>query len=75
MIYLGMDVHKYAITIAVLPEASKSPTRLERRLNDLAKLRKWISQVARDGEGNACYLGLMSREDTSGDRQRLVPRP
>jgi hypothetical protein len=27
IIYLGMDVHKESITIAVLPEGAKSPTR------------------------------------------------
>jgi hypothetical protein len=30
IIYLGMDVHKESITIAVLPAGSKAPTRLER---------------------------------------------
>jgi len=30
IIYLGMDVHKDSITIAVLPAAAKSPTRLDR---------------------------------------------
>jgi len=31
MIYLGMDVHKDSITIAVLPQSAKAPTRLEAR--------------------------------------------
>ena len=30
IIYVGMDVHKDSITIAVLPMAGKNPTRLER---------------------------------------------
>jgi len=30
MIYLGMDMHKDSITIAVLPAETKTPTRLER---------------------------------------------
>ena len=54
MIYLGMDVHKDSITIAVLPAAAKAPTRLERLPNDLPKLQKWIARVARDGEIHAC---------------------
>src|SRR5450830_879844 len=54
IIYLGMDVHKESITIAVLPAAAKTPTRLERLLNDLPKLKKWIARVARDGESRAC---------------------
>ena len=51
MIYLGMDVHKYSITIAVLPQAAKAPTRLERLANDLPKLKKWLDRVAREGGG------------------------
>lgn len=46
IIYLGMDVHKESITIAVLPTGSKAPTRLERLPNDLSKLKKWL-EVAR----------------------------
>ena len=55
IIYLGMDVHKDSITIAVLPADAKAPTRLERLVNDLAKLQKWLARVARDGEVRACY--------------------
>jgi transposase len=55
MIYLGMDVHKESITIAVLPEGAKTPTRLDRLPNDLPKLKKWLDRVARDGEIRACY--------------------
>ena len=55
IIYLGMDVHKDSITIAVLPEAAKLPTRLDRLANDLPKLKRWLERVARDGEIHACY--------------------
>jgi transposase len=55
IICLGMDVHKDSITIAVLPAGANAPTRLERLPNDLAKLKKWIDRVARDGEIRACY--------------------
>nr|MDQ2664784.1 hypothetical protein [Gemmatimonadota bacterium] len=55
IIYLGMDVHKDSITIAVLPAFAKAPTRLEKLPNELPKLKKWIERVARDGEIQACY--------------------
>ena len=55
MIYLGMDVHKDSITIAVLPASAKMPTRLDKLPNDLPKLQQWIARVARDGEIHACY--------------------
>lgn len=55
MIYLGMDVHKESITIAVLPAGAKTPTRLDRLANDLPKLKRWLDRVARDGELRICY--------------------
>ena len=55
IIYLGMDVHKDSITIAVLPEDAKTPTRLDRLPNDLAKLKRWLARTARDGDLRACY--------------------
>ena len=55
IIYLGMDVHKDSITIAVLPEQAKTPTRLDRLPNDLPKLKRWLERAARGGELRACY--------------------
>ena len=55
IIYLGMDVHKESITIAVLPEGAKAPTRLDRLPNDVPKLKRWLERVAREGELRACY--------------------
>ena len=55
IMYLGMDVNKDSITIAVLPQDAKAPTRLDRLPNDLPKLKKWLERVARDGEIHVCY--------------------
>ena len=55
IIYLGIDVHKESITIAVLPTGAKSPTRLDRLPNGLPKLKKWLDPVAREGEIRAGY--------------------
>jgi hypothetical protein len=44
IIYLGMDVHKESIAIAVLPTAAKAPTR-ERLPNDLPKLKRFLEWV------------------------------
>ncbi len=55
IIYLGMDVHKESITIAVLPATADAPTRLDRLANDLAKPKRWRDRVARDGELRVCY--------------------
>ena len=55
IIYLGMDVHKDSITIAVLPVGAKAPTRIERLPNELPKLKRFLDRLARDGELRACY--------------------
>jgi transposase len=55
IIYLGMDVHKESITIAVLPTGARTPTRVDRLPNDLPKLKRFLDRVARDGEVRACY--------------------
>jgi transposase len=54
-IYLGMDVHKESITIAVLPADARVPTRLDRLPNDAVKLRRYLARLARSGELRACY--------------------
>src|SRR5205085_914234 len=55
IIYLGMDVHKESITIAVLPATAKTPTRIDRLPNDATKLKRYLERVARDGAVHACY--------------------
>jgi transposase len=55
IIYLGLDVHKDSITLAVLPAAAKTPTRVERLPNDLPKLKRRVERLARDGALRACY--------------------
>ena len=54
-IYLGLDVHKESVTVAVLPEGATAPTRLERLPNDFARLRRFINRLAEQGELRACY--------------------
>ena len=55
IIYVGMDVHKDSITIAVLPAAAKTPTRLDRLPNELPKIKRYLDRLARDGELRVCY--------------------
>src|SRR4051812_22059409 len=55
IIYLGMDVHKESITVAVLPSMAKAATRVERLPNDLTKLKRFLDRLARDSELRACH--------------------
>ncbi len=40
MIFIGMDVHKESVTLAVLPASAKTPTHVDRVPNDLPKLKR-----------------------------------
>jgi transposase len=55
IIYLGLDVHKDSVTIAVLPAGAVAPTRIDKYPNDFAKLRRVFERHAKDGELRACY--------------------
>jgi transposase len=56
VIYLGLDVHKESVTIAVLPGDAVAPTRVERLPNNLAKLRWFCERLQTGGGGiRACY--------------------
>jgi len=55
IIYLGLDVHKDSVTIAVLPADAPAPTRIDKYPNDFAKLRRVFERCANDGEVRACY--------------------
>jgi len=55
IIYLGLDVHKDSVTIAVLPAGAAAPTRIDKYPNDCTKLRRVFERHAKDGELRACY--------------------
>jgi len=55
IIYLGLDVHKDSVTIAVLPAGAAAPTRIDKYPNDFTKLRRAFERHAKDGELRACY--------------------
>lgn len=55
IIYLGLDVHKDSITIAVLPADSAQVTRVDRLPNDLARLKRFLERVRGESDLRACY--------------------
>ncbi len=54
-IYLGLDVHKESVTVAVLPAGASAPTRVDKLANDPAKLRRYFDRLATEGTLRACY--------------------
>lgn len=54
-IYLGLDVHKDSITIAVLPAGAPSPTHVDKLANDPTRLRRYLERVAAHGALRCCY--------------------
>lgn len=56
ILYLGLDVHKDSVMIAVLPADAVGPTRLERLPYDFKKLERFCARLAQDGTVlRACY--------------------
>ena len=56
VIYVGMDVHKDSIVIAVAPEGREPAEGFATIANDWAKLRKTLNSLAKNGEVlHACY--------------------
>lgn len=54
-IYVGMDVHKDSVMVAVLPEGAREPTVVKRLPNEDRRLRRFLERIGRDGEIQACY--------------------
>jgi transposase len=54
-IFLGLDVHKESITIAVLPSDAASPTRVDKLPYDLRKLRRYVERLGPASTIRACY--------------------
>ena len=54
IIYLGLDVHKDSVTIAVLPADASAPTRIDQYPNDFAKLRRVCERLTKNGTLRAC---------------------
>ena len=54
-VYVGMDVHKDSVVIAVLPEGEREPTLVKRLSHDPRGLRRSLDRWAREHEVRACY--------------------
>ena len=54
-VYVGMDVHKDSVMIAVLPEGAPEPTLVKRLSHDPRRLRRMLDRLGREHEVHACY--------------------
>lgn len=55
ILYVGLDVHKESIMVAVLPAHAQVPSRVDRLANDPKVLRKYFGRLAEEGALRACY--------------------
>lgn len=56
ILYLGLDVHKESVTIAVLPADAATPREVVRVPFDWTKLRRYFARLSADGAAlHACY--------------------
>ena len=54
-VYVGMDVHKDTVMMAVLPAGARAPTLVKRLSHDPRGLRRLLDRLARQHEVRACY--------------------
>lgn len=55
-VYVGMDVHKDSVMVAVLLANAPQPTAVDRLPNEVSVLRRFFARLARDGATiRACY--------------------
>jgi transposase len=54
-IFLGLDVHKESVTIAVLPSDAAAPTHVDKLAYDLKQLRRYLERVGPVAKLRACY--------------------
>ena len=55
ILYVGLDVHKERIMIAVLPAGAATATRVDQVANEPKVLKRYFARLAREGELRACY--------------------
>lgn len=56
ILYLGMDVHKDSITVAVFSPTGTEPQLLEKLPNETPRIRRFLDRLAKEGsELRACY--------------------
>ena len=54
-VYVGMDVHKDSVMMAVLPEGARKPTLVKRLSHDPRGIGRLLGRLAREHEVRACY--------------------
>jgi len=54
-IYVGMDVHKDSVMVAVFEGLASEPERVERLPNDVPRLRRFFERLSKRGEIRSCY--------------------
>ena len=66
-VYVGMDVHKDSVMIAVLPEGAREPTLVKRLSHDPRGIRRLLDRLA----GARCWSG---RSGAGATTARSWPR-
>ena len=79
-IFLGLDVHKESVTIAVLPADASGPTRVDKLPYDLRKIRRYVERLGPAESIRACYEAsgagyVLHREFAAWGRSCVVIAP
>ncbi|MFQ5524383.1 MAG: transposase [Acidimicrobiia bacterium] len=55
ILWVGMDVHKDSITVAVFRDREAEPLHVDRLPNDHKRIRRYIERLSKTGTPRACY--------------------
>ena len=73
-VYVGMDVHKDSVMIAMLPEGAREPTLVKRLSHDPRGIRWMLDRLAREHEVRACYEASGAGYGAGAEDPELWPR-
>jgi hypothetical protein len=66
LLYVGMDVHKDSVMLAVFSEHGAEPSEVRRVANEPRKLRRFFERLGREGQVRACYEASGAGSTTRG---------
>ena len=73
IIWIGMDVHKDTVMVAMYLNEARKPDIVQQLPNDSRKLKRFFERWSRGGEIRGCYEGERGRLRTAA-RDRPGPR-
>ena len=72
-VYVGMDVHKDSVMIAVVPEGAREPTLVKRLSHDPRGIRRLLDRLAREARGSRLLRGKRGGLRAGAEDPQVAP--